>query len=155
VATITDDDPTPRLVISNATIVEGNSGTKNLYFLVSLSAASGRTVTVQYATADDTAIAGGDYTSRAGTLTFTPGAITQSVTIVVSGDALVEGTERFLLNLTAAVNATIDDPQAAGVILDDDEAGPGGASAAHASDTALAGAKRLARHSMRRRKLGL
>jgi subtilisin-like proprotein convertase family protein len=127
VATITDDDLPPQLSVSDATVVEGNSSTKNLNFVVSLAAASGRTITVQYATADDTATAGSDYTSRSGTLSFAPGWLTQTVTVTVSGDALVEAVERLVLNLTAPSNAMIVDSQGAGHILNDDETSATGA----------------------------
>ena len=81
------------------TVVEGNSGTKNLTFVVRLSAASGRQVTVNYATADDTATAGSDYTAKSGTLTFLAGWTSQNVTVVISGDEAVEADEQFWLNL--------------------------------------------------------
>ena len=54
VGTITDDDPTPTLTINDRST--GESGTAS--FTVSLSAVSGKTVTVQYATSDGTAAAG-------------------------------------------------------------------------------------------------
>ena len=64
--TITDDDPTPSLSINDVTVTEGNTGTTSATFNVTLSAASGQTVIVNYATADGTATAGSDYaaTSR-------------------------------------------------------------------------------------------
>ena len=40
---------------------------------VTLSAASGKTVTVDYATSNGTATAGSDYTATSGTLTFSAG----------------------------------------------------------------------------------
>ena len=79
--TITNDDPLPSLSIGNVTVTEGNSGTVNATFTVSLSAASGQTVTVNYATADGTAVPPGDYTARSGTLTFPPGRPSQSITV--------------------------------------------------------------------------
>ena len=51
-ATIVDNHPTPSLVINNVTATEGNSGTRQFIFTVTLSAASGRSVTVTYATAN-------------------------------------------------------------------------------------------------------
>ena len=103
------DDPLPSLAISDATVTEGNSGTRNLTFTVSLSAASGRIVTVQYATADATATAGSDYVARTGTLTFNPGWISQTVSVTVYGDTAVEADEVFLLELSSASNATLGD----------------------------------------------
>ncbi len=54
-------------------MAEGNAGTAALTFTVTLGAASAQVVTVNYATADGTALAGSDYTATSGTLTFAPG----------------------------------------------------------------------------------
>ncbi len=61
-------------------IAEGNNGSTRAVFLVSLSAASGQTVTVRYATANGTATST-DYSSASGTLTFAPGQTTQYITV--------------------------------------------------------------------------
>ena len=55
------------------TVTEGDSGSTDATLTVSLSAASGKTVTVDYATTAGTATAGDDYTAGSGTLTFSPG----------------------------------------------------------------------------------
>ena len=135
-ATIANDDAPPEITVSDVTVVEGNSGTKNLTFVVRLSAASGRQVTVNYATENDSATAGSDYTAKSGTLTFLPGWTSQNVTIVVSGDETVEADEQFWLNLTSPTNAALGDSQGTGRILNDDQpagsgGGSGGASAAN------------------------
>jgi subtilisin family serine protease/subtilisin-like proprotein convertase family protein len=132
VATIANDDAPPEITVGDVTVVEGNAGTKNLTFVVRLSAASGRQITVNYATANDTATAGSDYTAKSGTLTFLPGWTTQNVAVVASGDETVEADERFWLNLSGATNAVLADAQAAGRILNDDQAASsgGGTSAA-------------------------
>ena len=117
--TITDDDGAPVLSIGDVTVAEGG-GTAT--FTVTLSAASGQTVTVGYATANGTATAGSDYTATTGTLTFAPGTLTQTVGVPILADALNEPTETFLVNLSAPVNATIGDGQATGTITDDDGA---------------------------------
>ena len=57
VLTIIDDDPVPGISIGDVSVVEGNSGTTNANFIVNLTPASGQTVTVNYATADGTAMA--------------------------------------------------------------------------------------------------
>src|SRR5437899_705415 len=72
---------------------EGDSGNTPSTFTVSLSAASGLMVTVNYATADNTATAGSDYQSTSGTLTFNPGETTKPVTVLVNGDNTFEQTE--------------------------------------------------------------
>ena len=118
--TITDDDAPPSLSVSDPSVAEGNSGTASLTFTVTLSVASGKTVTVEYATADGTATSGSDYTAKSGTLTFAPGETTKTVTVTVTGDTTTEASETVLLNLSGAVNATISDNQGSGTITNDD-----------------------------------
>jgi hypothetical protein len=120
VGTITDNDPTPSLVINNVTVPEGDTGTTPIAFTVTLSAASGQTVTVNYASADATATAPADYAAVSGTLTFAPGITTQQIATTVSGDTLEEPTETFQINLTAPVDATIADALGVGTITDND-----------------------------------
>ncbi|HEV7373595.1 MAG TPA: Calx-beta domain-containing protein [Pyrinomonadaceae bacterium] len=122
--TINDNDPTPSLTINDVSVSEGDSGTKALDLTVTLSAASGQTVTVDYATADGTATAGSDYQSTSGTLTFNPGQTTQTITVIVNGDTTFEQNETFFVNLTAPINATILDNQGQGTITNDDAAPP-------------------------------
>lgn len=119
--TITDDDAVPSLSINDVSLTEGNSGSANLTFTVTLSPASGKSVTVNYATADGTASTGGtDYTSTSGTLTFTPGQTTQTINVPILGDTSVETNETFFVNLSGATNATISDSQGLGTISNDD-----------------------------------
>src|SRR5439155_20482728 len=83
--TILDDDPLPSLSINNVTVTEGNSGTTSANFTMTLSPASGKTVTVNYATADGTAAAPADYTAiPTSTLTFNPGETTKTITVLVN-----------------------------------------------------------------------
>jgi glucose/arabinose dehydrogenase len=110
----------PTLSITDVSVSEGNAGTKLATFNVNLSASSTNTVTAQYATADGLATAGSDYVSAAGTVTFTPGQVTQPVSITVNGDTLEEFAETFFVNLTSPVNATISDSQGVGTITNDE-----------------------------------
>ena len=118
--TIVNDDVTPTLSIGNVSQVEGNTGTSNFAFAVSLSAPSSQTVTVAYVTTDGTAIAPGDYTTTSGTLTFPAGTITQTVNVAVVGDTVAEPDETFTVNLSGATNATIATAQGTGTIVNDD-----------------------------------
>jgi len=120
VGTIVNDDPLPSLSINDVTVVEGNSGTTNAVFTVTLSAASGQSVTVNHATADGTATQPSDYTNTSGTSTFTPGQTTQTVTVPVVGEIVPEANETFFVNLSGATNATIADNQGVGTITNDD-----------------------------------
>ena len=120
VGTIANDDPLPSLSINDVVVTEGNSGTTNAVFTVTLSAASGQTVTVNYATADGTATQPADYTNTSGTLTFTPGQTTRTITVPVIGETVPEANETFFVNLNSATNATISDNQGVGTITNDD-----------------------------------
>jgi len=125
--TITNDDAQPTLSISNASVTEGASGLRAMTFTVSLSAAAGVPVTVNYATADGTATAGGssssgggDYATTSGTLNFAPGVVSQSISVIVGGDTLNEADEIFTVTLSAPTNATIATPTGTGTIVNDD-----------------------------------
>ena len=118
--TITDNDPLPTLSVNDVTLTEGDGGPVAATFTVNLSAASGRDVTVDFATANGTAIAPGDYVARSGSLTFAAGETTKLVAVTVKGDTLDEPTESYSLNLFNAQNATAADAQAVGTIIDND-----------------------------------
>jgi hypothetical protein len=120
VGTILDDDTLPTLAINDVTVTERNSGTRNLTFTVTLSAASGQTVAVSYATSDGTAVAGSDYSTRSGTLTFTPGATTRTFTVPALSDTVPEADETFLVTLSGPTNAALGDGQGVGTIVDND-----------------------------------
>jgi large repetitive protein len=118
--TITDDDPAPSVAITDASVTEGDVGTKTMTFTVALSAASARTVTVDWATGDDVAVAPGDYASASGTLTFTAGQTSTTMDVTTNGDGIAELDEPFVVALSSPTNATIGDGQGAGTIVDDE-----------------------------------
>jgi ELWxxDGT repeat protein len=118
--TIVDDDALPKLKINDVSVTEGSTGTKNATFTVTLTPASGRTVTVAYATADGTAVADSDYQTTAGSLNFTPGQLTKTIAVPIVGDTADELNETFFVNLAVPVNATFSDAQGKGTITDDD-----------------------------------
>ena len=123
--TITDDDATPTLLVSSPSIIEGNSGTTNLLYTVSLSAASGRQITAQFATADGTATTGNsDYQATSGTLTFAAGDTTKLVTVAINGDTVKEANETFTLGLSNLVNATLNPTAGQGVATINNDDGP-------------------------------
>jgi hypothetical protein len=120
VVTILDDDLLPTFSINDMSVTEGDSLWQNVNFVVRLSAASGTPVAVMYATADGTAVAPSDYTSKSGTLIFTPGVTSQIVQIKVLGDTTTEDDERYFVNLSVPVGATISKGQGVGTILNND-----------------------------------
>jgi hypothetical protein len=119
--TINNDDPVPTLSINDVTVSEGNVGITNATFTITLSTASGEVITVDYTTADGTAMAAGnDYTTTSGMLTFAPGVTTQSITVPVIGDTTNEPNEVFFVNLGSPAKATIAGRPGVGTILNDD-----------------------------------
>ena len=117
---IIDDDAVSALSIDDITVTEGNAGTTSAVFTVTLSPASGQTVTVNYATSNSSASAPTDFTAASGTLTFNPGALTQTITVLVNGDTTPESNETFSVNLSSPSNATIADGAGVGTINNDD-----------------------------------
>jgi len=120
VGTITNDDVAPTLSIADVTVTEGNLGATNAEFTVTLSAASGKTVAVNYVTADGTATVGNDYLASSGSLSFPPGETSKTITVQVSGDILDEIDKGFEVNLSSASNASISDSKGIAIITDDD-----------------------------------
>ena len=108
------------LSIGDVTLNEGDSNTTNFDFTVTLSAASADNVTVDYATANGTATAGNDYAATSGTLVFTPGQTSKTVTVAVTGDQGKEPNETFTVQLSNQNNATLANATATGTITNDD-----------------------------------
>jgi len=130
--TLTNDDAMatlPALSVGDVSMREGDSGTAELMFVVTLDNAATGPVTVNYATANGTATAGSDYAALTGTLTFVAGETSKMVHVVVNGDTAVEANETFSLTLSGPTGATIADATAVGQITDDDtEQDPGNGS---------------------------
>jgi hypothetical protein len=108
------------MVVNDVMVTEGDSGTKQAVFNITLSAASADPVTVAYATADGSATAPADYAAASGTLTFSPGETSKTVTIFVAGDTKDEHHETYILGLSDAGGATLADARGVGTILDND-----------------------------------
>jgi hypothetical protein len=115
-----DIPPPPSASIADASVVEGNGGTTAMTFTVTLSAPSTRTVTIDFATTDGTAVAGQDYVAASGTVRFAPGQTSRPITVNVLGDVLDEPDETFYVKLNNPAGATIAGSQATGTITDDD-----------------------------------
>jgi len=119
---ITDNDAPPTISINDASLSEGDTGSANLSFDVELSTASGLEISVDYATSNGSAESGSDYTVVSGTLIYSPGETSRTVSVSILGDTLTEGNELFYLDLSVPNNATINDAQGQGTILDNETA---------------------------------
>jgi chitinase len=125
IGTIVNDDSTalPSLSISDASSAEGSAAAPgHTTFTVSLSSAAAGPVTVHFATADGTAVAGGDYVAQSGTLTFAAGETQKTIQVATIGDAVSEASEGFSLVLSSASGGTIADTTGIGTIVNDDGA---------------------------------
>jgi uncharacterized repeat protein (TIGR02543 family) len=117
---LNDDVQIPTLSINDVSKAEGNSGTSNMVFTVTLSAVSASNVSVNYATANGTAVAGSDYTLTTGTLNIPAGQTTGTISVPIIGDTTYEPNETFSVNLSSPTNATINDGTGIGTITNDD-----------------------------------
>ncbi|MBX3481148.1 MAG: hypothetical protein KF842_12175 [Caulobacter sp.] len=107
VGTIINDDFPPTVSVSDAVVVEGDDGTVSLIFTVTRNDPDSE-FTVDYATSDGTAtVADNDYDAASGTLSFTAGGpLSQTVTVTVHGDTVIEGDETVQLTLSNLVNGS-------------------------------------------------
>lgn len=129
VGTIANDDPgqqKPVVSIGDASVVEGNSGTSQAVFTISLDRAPTQgDVSVHWASADGTAtVADHDFAAAGGEVTFTAGQTSRTVPVTINGDTTVEPDETFAVVLSAPVNADLGDSSGVGTIRNDDPAGP-------------------------------
>jgi hypothetical protein len=117
--TIRNDDLT--VSIGDVTLAEGNAGTSDAVFTISLSSASTHPVTVTFSTRDGSAtVADGDYTAANGTITFAPGVTSQTIRVPVTGDNKAEGAETFSVVLDTITNAQIGKGTGVATIANDD-----------------------------------
>ena len=123
IGTINDND-IASVAINNVTAPEGNSGTTDAVFTVSINTPYYRDFTVNWATAVGTganpATEGVDYLGDSGTLTFLAGTTSQTVAVSVVGDTLDEPNETFAVVLSNSTGPTISDSRGDGTITDDD-----------------------------------
>jgi uncharacterized repeat protein (TIGR01451 family) len=120
--TILDDDAAPSVSLSGAASVpEGNSGTTAVTYTLTLSAASGRAVSVNVQTADGTATAPSDYLPFGATVAFAPGQTTRTFTVQVVGDTIHEGNETYSVEATGGTNVTVPNPTSVTTTIIDDD----------------------------------
>ncbi len=120
-ATITDDDGAPTLSINDVSLPEGPSGSSKVFvFEIALSAASGRPITVDWTTANGTALAPTDFIAASGTVTFAPGDTKRTIGVTVVGNNVVEPNETFNVTLSTPTNASLAKGTGVGTIANDD-----------------------------------
>ena len=114
-ATITDDDATPTVAVTDVSATEGSP----LVFTLTLSAPSAKGASVRYATSNVTAVLS-DYSARSGTASFPTGVTTATVSVPTTQDAIAEPDETMRLLLSNAAQIGISDNLGIGTIVNDD-----------------------------------
>ncbi len=109
----------PTMSIENLTLFEGNDKT-TFPFKLTLSKATDKDVTVQFATKDNTAVAGIDYVAKSGTLTIPANSTQGTIEIIVIGDTIKQADKLFSVVLSNPNNATLTNVEAVGTIRNDD-----------------------------------
>jgi Calx-beta domain len=110
-------NPATLAISGSAAVTEGAS----LVFTVTRSGNTTGTTTVNYATADGTAVAATDYTASTGTLAFTAGETAKTISVATTDDATVESAEMLTVSLSgASAGALISTTTATGTINDND-----------------------------------
>jgi hypothetical protein len=117
---VNDDRERPRLSIGDSSVTEGNSGTTQASFTITMDRTATAPVSVHWATGDGTATAPGDYTASGGDATIPVGQTSVAVSVPIVGDLLFEPDETFTVSLSGAMAADILDGQGVGTIRNDD-----------------------------------
>jgi CSLREA domain-containing protein len=112
--------PPPSLSINDISFVEGDTGTKFVFFTVTSFASSNLPISVDFTTANGTATSPSDYQSATGTLTFGPLQTTRIIVLTINGDTVFEPDETFTITLSNPVNATINRSQGTATIQNDE-----------------------------------
>jgi hypothetical protein len=107
----------PEVSINDISVNETN-GTAT--FTVSLSKTATSGTSVNFATANGTAVSGEDYTAKTGTLNFAAGETSKTITVDIQNDSLVESEETFSLKLNNPQGLTIQDDTGVGAIVSED-----------------------------------
>jgi hypothetical protein len=107
--------------VGAASVVEGDVGTRRVFFAVTLSRARSTATSVAYATSAVTAVGGTDFIQKAGRLTIPASTTTGVITVLVRGNNADDpATRSFRVTLSAPSGAVLGRAAATGAILDDD-----------------------------------
>ena len=110
----------PSLSINDISFVEGDAGTKFVFFTVTSTASSNLPISVDFTTGNGTATAPSDYQATTGTLSFGPLTTTRVIVVTINGDTVFEPNETFTMTLSNPVNATIGRAQGIATIQNDE-----------------------------------
>lgn len=116
--TIVDDDVPVATINQLVQVAEGDSGTSNATFTVTLSQASWQDVTIPYSTQSQSAAAGSDFIETSGNLTIPAGQLSRQIGIPIIGDTVYEQPELFYVNLgdTDTAKVALDNTKRQGLV---------------------------------------
>ena len=117
VVTVTDNDRPPAIGIESARALEIAG---EIVFPIMLAGPSDHMVTVEWSTSDGTARTNEDYRGATGMVNFPPGRTVENIRVILLDDMILEEDETFTVTLGRAVNGTLGQGTATGVIADDE-----------------------------------
>lgn len=118
---------TVQFSVASGSVSEGDSSTGNSIALtvqVNPAITGSETITVSYQTVDGTAVAGSDYVSASGIVTFTSSASSQSITLNTIGDTTAESNETFNVVLQQPEGADLGSNSVFVVTITNDDSTP-------------------------------
>jgi glucose/arabinose dehydrogenase len=116
------DDDTPSTLAMSQPALTLSEGIVTATLTVQRSGNLAGVASIDFASRNGTARAGEDYGAVAGTLVFAAGAATQTITIPILNDAVVESSETFSISLSHPVDAMLGPQVTATITLLDDDA---------------------------------
>jgi len=119
---VTSTPPSPKLAFSDAAYSVSEAGVEAI-ITVSRTGSTSASAAVDYASADGSATAGADYTATTGTLNFAVGVDTQTFSVPVLDDGMVEANETILLTLSGASGAILGPVSGAVLTITDNDSG--------------------------------
>ena len=125
VATIMDNDSAPTVMIADIAVTEGDNLTKTTHVTVSLSAPSGKPISMTYASSLGDGLESSDYMAVSGSLGFNPGETSKTIAVTINNDTVYEGNETIVLTLNDLVNLSMDgNDVVANVVIVENESKP-------------------------------
>lgn len=108
----------PRFGVGDTFTLKGNAGTNQTLVPIALSEPSANAATVQYTTADGTAVDGTDYVATTGTITFPAGTTSGTIPVSIIGDHVIRGNKTFKIILQSPTHAKVGAPRGSVLIRD-------------------------------------
>ncbi len=122
VSDVPEVDPPQAIVVNDVLVANGNTGTTEAVFTVTLSHPTSNLVTVKFDTGDGTAQAGSHYVAKSGALIFNRGETSKTISVTIKGDSKELAGRTFFVHLTKSTNATISRNRGKATIIGDEGA---------------------------------